>query len=471
MKWQHVVLPILILVSTLAVGQESKYLIYDNDLIPPDEYQRRRQAFMQSIEPEAVAIFYSAPERRRNNTLRYQYRQDDNFYYLTGFDEPNAILVLTPSGVPISVLGDTSRRRVTEILFVMKKDPHREMWEGRLFGPEAAMELLKIEYAATNDKFKSAAPFFAMRYEKVYLPTFREDFSGEIKHLLLPLHETLDDARNRIEIKDPTSIVNKMRAVKSPEELRLIRRATEISVVAHRQAMTSCKPGMYEYELYAIYEYVFRKLGAEFSAYPCIVGAAENSVILHYRTSRKQMKDGEIVLADCGAEYHNYATDITRTFPVNGKFSKPQQEIYELVLKAQEEAMKEIKPGVPFSNASRRADQVLMEGMLQLGIIQDTSQFKRFYPHRLGHPVGLNVHDVSLPVLQPGMVYTVEPGVYIPENSPGVDPKYYNIGVRIEDVVLVTEDGYELLSKGLPRTVKEIEELMKKEGIGNQPLN
>lgn len=233
--------------------------------------------------------------------------------------------------------------------------------------------------------------------------------------------------------------------------------------------MMSCEPGMFEYELQGVYEFVYRKFGAEYNGYPCIVGAGENSVILHYNTVRRKINDGDLVLADCGGEYHGYTTDITRTFPANGRFSKEQRQIYELVLKAQKAAIAMMKPGTAWSDISDTAAGIVEDGLIALGLVKQKNgrEFRRFYTHGLGHSVGLNVHDISSPVMESGVIYTVEPGIYIQEGAEGVDARYYNIGVRIEDTILVTEGGPKNLSEGAPREIDEIESLMKKKGIGN----
>ena len=445
-----------------ATAQDLKYLVYDADLSPPEEYRARRISLMNSLEPGSAAVFYAAPEHTRSNDTEFQYRQNNDFYYFTGFQEPSAILILSANGISAATIGDSSGGAAKEILFVMKKDKRRETWSGRLFGPQGAKEATKIAYATTNDKFADAFASLVSTSSKIYVPKLPQDLHGTMKQLLKPVEDFLRENTDTVRVGDPTKKVREMRSVKSLEEIRLIRKATDISLLAHREAMKECKPTMFEYQLQAVYESAFKKKGAEYTAYPCIVGSGENSVILHYNTSRRQMRSGDVVVADCGAEYHNYATDITRTYPINGKFSQAQREIYEIVYQAQEAAFKEIKPGVPFSNASRRATEVIRDGLLRLGIIKDSAAVRRYFPHGLGHAVGLDVHDPGIPVLEPNVIYTVEPGIYIPEDSPDVDPKYFNIGIRIEDMVLVTNDGYELLSASLPRTIRDIEQLMEK---------
>lgn len=470
----------LMLVFAQSLGAQSvQYLEYDKDLIDVAVYKARRDKLNEEIGKEAVAIFYSAPERTRNADVEYQYRQDDNFYYLTGFVEPNAVLILVPKGHSVRDPRDTSKTMtVTEMLFVEARNPVREHWNGRMYGPEGVMQLRGVQYATTIDRFQPmiGGIFFRGQAKSLYIPPFPGDFAGDIKETMKPMLGLIDLSRSnhlQVELRDPSPIVYRMRAVKAPEEVAMITKASQIGALAHRQAMMSCEPGMYEYELQGIYEYVYRKKGAEYNAYPCIVGAAENSVILHYNTVRRQIKEGDLVLADCGAEYHGYATDITRTFPANGKFSPAQRRIYEIVLAAQNAAMEMLKPGAAWSDLSEKAAQVVEEGLFKLGLTKEKNgrDYRRFFTHGLGHPVGLNVHDISKPVMEAGMVYTIEPGIYIQEGAEGVDPSYYNIGVRIEDTILVTAAGYKNLSADAPREIEEIEKLMKKKGIGNQAVD
>lgn len=472
----RIILLLTTLLSFLVAQQnELKYLQYDTDLIPPSEYKARRDSVMSMIGPNAAAIFYSAPERMRNGDVNYLYRQADNFYYLTGFTEPNAILMLIPKGMSVRI-NDSTTQTVNEMLFVQNRDPHAETWTGRRYGTEGAMKLLGVQTALTNDKFKSLFQrllFSGISY--LYAQPVTSDVTGTLLELLSPIQSFVDNVKRRnskIELRDPNAMVHTMRIVKSKNEIEMLRKATHISVVAHNQAMMSVEPGMYEYELQALYEYVFQRQGAEYYGYPCINGAGENSVILHYNTNRKKINNGDIVLSDCAAEYRGYSSDVTRTYPANGKFTKEQKEIYQIVLNAQNAAIATIKPGVLWNEVTAAADSVIAEGLFALGITNSKTgmAFKKFFNHGLGHPVGLNVHDVGQEKLVPGMLYTVEPGIYIPENSEGVDQKYWNIGVRIEDVILVTETGNENLSAGAPREIAEIEALMKKKGIGNQPL-
>ncbi|MBI4428311.1 MAG: aminopeptidase P N-terminal domain-containing protein [Ignavibacteriales bacterium] len=466
------------LVFISVTSQDLSYVEYDKDLLPPLFHKSRRDSLMARMGNDAVAVIYSNWERVRNGDVEYQFRQDDNFSYLTGFPEPDALLLLAPKGLSVANPDDTSKTiSVTEVLFVRSKDPFREQWDGRRYGPEGVMKLKGLQYAATNDKFRQLfqSALFASGARVIYTPPLPEDLPQGMAELLRPIRSMIEASKARhsqIELRDPSPMIYAMRVVKTPEEIALLTKATHISALAHNQAMMSCQPGMFEYELQAVYEYVYKRMGAEYAGYPCIVGAAENSIVLHYNTNRRQIKDGDIVLADCAAEYHNYSSDVTRTYPANGRFSDAQRKIYQIVLDAQKASIAMIKPGVSWRDVGAKADQVIEDGLFKLGLIKEKNvrAHRKFFIHGLGHPVGLNVHDVGAPVLQPGMVYTVEPGIYIPEGAEGVEPAYYNIGVRIEDVILVTEDGNKHLSADSPREMNEIEAFMGKKGIGNQPV-
>ena len=430
---------------------------------------------MKMIGQDAAAIFYSAPERMRNGDVDYLYRQADNFYYLTGFTEANALLILSPKGIRATI-NDSTTVTANEILFVQNRNPLAEAWTGRRYGTVGAMKLLGVQTALINDKFKTSFQqilFSGIKY--LYAQPVTSDVTGSLKELLAPIQSYVDNAKrynSKIEMRDPNAMIHTMRIIKSAEEIELLKKATEISVIAHTQAMMSVEPGMFEYELQALYEYTFQRMGAEYYGYPCINGAGENSVILHYNTNRKKINNGDLVLSDCAAEYRGYSSDVTRTYPANGKFTKEQKEIYQIVMNAQKAAIAKIKPGVAWTEVSAAADSVIENGLFAIGIIKEKNgkMFRKFFNHGLGHPVGLNVHDVGQQVLVAGMLYTVEPGIYIPETSIGVDSTYFNIGVRIEDVILVTETGNKNFSEGAPREIGEIEMLMKKKGIGNQPL-
>jgi Xaa-Pro aminopeptidase len=274
-----------------------------------------------------------------------------------------------------------------------------------------------------------------------------------------------------LEIKSLASVVAELRSVKSPRELELLQKAIDATAVAHLEAMKSCQPDMYEYEIQAVIEYCFAKNGSAYPGFPTIVGSGPNSCVLHYEANRRQMKNGDVVVMDIGAEYEGYSADITRTVPVNGTFSAPQRELYGIVLRAQTESIKEFKPGGSSMTASQVAYDVIADGLIKLGIIKDKQDARKYYMHGLSHHIGLDVHDPGPygKPYAPGMILTDEPGIYIPEGSP-CDKKYWNIGIRIEDDVLITADGNRVLSAGAPKTIEEIETLMKKQGLGNMPI-
>jgi len=474
---KKIVLMVVCLFSFASAQQDSllKYLQYDADFISPAVYKARRDSVLKMIGQDAAAVFYSAPERMRNGDVDFLYRQADNFYYLTGFTEANAMLILSPKGIRV-MTPDSTTVTANEILFVESRNPLAEAWTGRRLGTYGGMKILGVQAALTNDKFKSTFQqtlFSKIKY--LYVQPITSDVAGKLKELLAPIQSYVDNAKrynSKIEMRDPNAMVHTMRIIKTAEEIEMLKKASEISVAAHNQAMMSVEPGMYEYELQALYEYAFLRQGAEYYGYPCINGSAENSVVLHYNTNRKKINSGDLVLSDCAAEYHGYSSDVTRTYPANGKFTKEQKEIYQIVLNTQKSAIAKITPGVSWMEVSVVADSIIENGLFTLGIIKekDGKQFRKFFNHGLGHPVGLNVHDVGQNMLASGMLYTVEPGIYIPETSEGVEKKYFNIGVRIEDVILVTDNGNKNLSDGVPREINEIESLMKKKGIGNQPL-
>jgi Xaa-Pro aminopeptidase len=449
--------------------------------VTPQLFKARREKFIKSIEPTSIAFFYSSPVRNRNHDTEYRYRQDDNLFYLTGIEEPDCILVLIPAGRQIPSRGDTlAIPAVKEILFYSPRT-ERELIND---GPGLTDDILKKQYGIVSplpmSDFSRILGSLVEKAEVMYFPFFPDDLTGQISEYLRPLRLLVPSISQKIAIKDPTPLLAEMRAIKSTEESGLIRKAAEITAIAQVQAIMSIEPGMYEYEVQALLEYIFARSGAESYAFPSIVGSGENSFFLHSMVNRRMMSDGDLVIIDAGAEYHGYAADVSRTVPVNGRFSDPQREIYEIVLNAQEEAIRTIKPGALIQDYQKKADEIITRGLVSLGILSGnidsliTAQaYVKYTCHGIGHPVGLCVHDVAPKSgrLEPGMVVTVEPGLYIRREMEGVDPKYFNIGVRIEDTILVTKDGCENLSAGVPRNVLELERLMKKRGLGNEPLD
>jgi len=423
--------------------------------------------FINRMNPESVAIIASARAATRSNDTHYRYRQDSDFYYLTGFDEPEAIAVVSPS----------KEQKFT--LFVRPRDPEREIWDGRRAGVEGA----KAEYGADEafpiTEFEEKVGDYLNGATNLYyrIGNGNADLDETIIHQIKRLRTLARKGMRAPEaIIDTGTIIHEMRLFKSPEEIEMMQRAADISAEAHREAMLQARPDMKEYEIEALIEYIFRKSGANAPAYTTIVGGGANATVLHYITNNETLRDGDLLLIDAGAEYQGYAADITRTFPVNGRFTAAQREIYDLVLEAQLACIEMVRPGSRPQDINKRSVEVLTEGMIRLGLLKGDAEtlikeekYKQFYMHTIGHFIGLDVHDVGRyhikdesRQLEPGMVMTVEPGIYIAADTKEIPEKYLGIGVRIEDDVLVTEDGNRILSSKAPKQVEEIEELMAK---------
>jgi Xaa-Pro aminopeptidase len=426
----------------------------------------RLTEFGSKMEPNSIAVFASAHEVRRNQDTDFEFRQDTDFYYLTRLNEPDCIAVLAPN-----------HPQHKYILFVRPRIKEEEIWTGLRAGVEGAIKMHGADAAYDINRLEEVLPQYLKTADKLYYRF------GQNARFDLKLINMLKRLRERVRygeygpttIIDPVTLVHEMRLRKNEEDIASLRRAAQISAEGHVAAMKHCKPGMYEYELEALVEYVFRKNGATGVGYPSIVGSGFNTTILHYNTNNEQIKDGDMVLIDAGAEYNVFSGDITRTFPANGKFSKAQQAIYEAVLAANKAVIEMVKPGESFMKLHEKAVEVVTDQLLALGllsgdrkeIIANKGYFK-FFMHRTGHWLGMDVHDVGRykveddwRKLEPGMVFTVEPGIYIAAGAEGVPAEYFNIGVRIEDDVVVTENGYEVLTTGVPKEVKEIEALMK----------
>ena len=424
--------------------------------------QRRAQlaARMQS----GVAIVPGAPERTRNRDAHYPYRFDSYFYYLTGFREPEAVLVVM-AGEPAKSL-----------LFCRDKNPEREVWDGFRHGPAAAREAFGFDEAHSIARLDELAPELLSNQTALF--THLGADSVWDARVVGWVNEVRNRARSGVtaprEIEDVHVVLDEMRLIKSAEELATMRRAAEISTGAHRRAMQSARPGRSEYEIEAELLYEFRRHGAQAPAYTPIVAAGANACVLHYVENAAALTDGDLLLIDAGCELDGYASDITRTFPVNGKFSGPQKDVYEMVLAAQAAALAEVRPGNTWDQPHEAAVRVLAQGLVDLGLLAggveqaiETEAYKKFYMHRTGHWLGLDVHDAGdyklngqWRALQPGMVLTVEPGCYIRAGD-GVPERFANIGVRIEDDVLVTDDGHEVLTTAAPKAPGDIENLMR----------
>jgi Xaa-Pro aminopeptidase len=402
-------------------------------------FAERRQKVREAMGPSAVAIFLGAPLVIRSHDTPYPFRQDSNFWYLTGFDHPSAAAVLRTDGGP------------DYTLYVEPRDPATEIWTGYRPGTEGALRDYGADEAFTQDQLLEHVPELVGKVERIYHVLGRNlRVDATITETIEALHRRSRQGTEPPEaIIDPRGIVHEMRLIKEPAELDVMRRAAAISAEAHSEAARLAHAGAYEYELEAVIEYNFRRGGAERVGFPSIVGAGPNSVVLHYDKSRRRMEDGDLVVMDIGAEYSYYSADVTRTIPVSGRFTSRQREIYDLVLGAQEAAFAAVKPGNTLMDVERAARLYFQEhGAGKCGAKSCNDQF----PHGVSHWLGMDVHDVGdySVKLAPGMLLTVEPGIYLVDEG---------IGVRIEDDVLVTETGYELLSNA-PRDPDEIEELM-----------
>jgi len=426
-------------------------------------HAKRRKQLMRMMNENSVAILPAAPTLIRNRDVEHGFRQDSDFMYLSGFDEPEAVIVLIPN-----------RKQGEYVLFCRDRDPMKETWNGRRHGMEGAVEAFGADDAYPIDDLEDILPGLMEDRESVYYSIgLNPDFDKHVLKCVNDLRaQSRRGARAPYEFVSLEYLLHDMRLYKSREELSLMRKAAKISVQAHIKAMQVCEPGVYEYELEAEFLSEFRRNGAGW-AYTSIVGGGENSCILHYTENNSELKNKELVLIDAGAEYQGYAADITRTFPVNGKYTVPQKEIYEVVLKAQEAAFAKVKPGNHWNDPHNAAVRALTKGMVEIGLLKGKlaqlikdGSYMKYYMHRTGHWLGMDVHDVGdykiddkWRLFEPGMVLTVEPGLYIPAGSRGAS-RWWNIGVRIEDDLVVTKDGFDLLTKGLPRTVDEVEAVM-----------
>ena len=441
------------------------------DFLGAKFHKDRREALRKLLPENSVAAFFANPVRNRANDVEYVYHQDPNFYYLTGYREPDAVLLIFkdfqtgPKG-----------EKYNEIIFVQPRNEMYEMWTGRRLGEEGVKKELGFNQVFANTQFADYGIDFSKFKEVLFNPFYNDVRNTRDKADLYDLIADFktkvgyrDDLSNSLAVEPQAQNINlnslrgmmgELRGVKTEEELVFLRKAVNISTVGQREVMKAITPGMSEREIQGIHEFVFRKYGAEFEGYPSIVGAGHNGCILHYIDNYKpEVSSKELILMDLGAEYRGYSADVTRTIPVSGKFSKEQKAIYDLVYKAQEEAMKLVKPGVSMSTLNAKTVEIINEGLFELGIISSKTERHNYYPHGCCHHIGLDVHDPGNRTLVKNMAFTIEPGIYIPEGSK-CDKKWWGIAVRIEDDVLVTDKGWELLSKLAPRSSEEIELLM-----------
>lgn len=425
----------------------------------------RRRALMNLMGDKAVAIIPTSQQLHRNADSEFRFRPDSDFYYLTGFSEPDAILVLCPHHAEHKV-----------VMFVRPRDPVKETWSGRRAGVEGAVSTYGVDAAFSLDELETHLPGYLEGATDLY---YRPGIVPDMDRKVFSLFQMLRGAKRRLtpspsRIIDLSVPLHELRLKKGPEELALMRFSADIAAEAHRTAMAHTCPGRFEYELEALIEYVFRARGAVGPSYTTIVGGGDNATILHYVENNARLKDGELVLIDAGAEFQYYGSDITRTFPVSGRFSPLQRDLYTLVLDAQKAAIAQVRPGVPFSSFHDAAVRVLTEGLVFLklltGSVDDliaSEAYKPFYMHRTGHYLGLDVHDAGDYVLggasrplEPGMVVTVEPGLYFGRNLLDIPDEFKGIGIRIEDDLLVTLDGHEILTSAAPKEIDALEALV-----------
>jgi Xaa-Pro aminopeptidase len=459
----------------VAVNAFSQTVELPDDFLKPDFHKGRRQALREKLPPNSVAVFFANAVRNRANDVNYLFHQDPNFYYLTGYKEPDAVLLIFKDKQTAN-----NGAQYDEIIFVQPRNAAEEMWTGRRLGDQGVKSALGLEQAFNNTEFRKYNVDFS-KFSSILFSDFKNDVrddprdSSDLYSLIdqfkikvnypsagNTLNVTREVPKNNLNTRDLAVIMGTLRGAKTKEELELVRKAVSISCIGQREVLKAIKPGMSEREIQGIHEFVFKKYQAEELGYPSIVGAGHNGCILHYEENYKpNVSNSELILMDLGAEFHGYTADVTRTIPVSGKFSSEQKQIYELVLKAQEAAMKICKPGITIQELSMVTRSVINSGLKDLGIIKSEDEKHLYYPHGCCHHIGLDVHDpIPQGPLRENMIITIEPGIYIPENS-NCDKRWWGIAVRIEDDFLVTANGYENLSAAAPRKVEDIEALMK----------
>ena len=429
------------------------------------EMKVRRKELMAQMEPNSIALLASAPPHIRNGDAEYLYRQNSDFYYLTGFSEEHAFLALIPG-----------RKQGEAILFCQEKDKQKELWTGILMGPSAACEELGIDDAFPISDIDDILLGLIEGRDRVYYSMGKDDqFDNQVMDWVKVIRNKAKmGAHPPGEFLVLDHLLHELRLFKSAGEIKLMEKAAKISAEGHKSAMACCKPGIKEYEMEAELLYAFTRNGSRAPAYNSIVASGENACILHYNKNDAEVKEGDLILIDAGCEYGHYASDITRTFPATGKFSPEQKAIYEIVLAAQDAAIDAVAPGVSWDEPHNVSVKVITQGLVKLGLLKGkvsqlikAGSYRDFYMHRVGHWIGMDVHDVGdykiddhWRLLEPGMVTTIEPGIYISPENKNVEKRWRGIGVRIEDDVLVTKQGNKILSEGIPKTIEEIELFM-----------
>ena len=429
------------------------------------EFARRRKNLMGMMDKHTIAIIPGAREVTRSRDTEYPFRQNSDLFYLTGFEEPDAVLVLVPG-----------RRQGQVVLFCRERDPDMELWNGYRLGPEGAVAYLGVDDAFPIDDLDEILPGLIEGTQRIYYSMGYDDvFDQRVMGWVNQIRKLVrTGAAPPADFTDLAFLLHEQRLIKSAAEVRVMRKAGEISAAAHVRAMQECQPGRYEYHLEAAIQHTFAEHGARFPAYNSIVGSGANACVLHYTENASKMRAGDLVLIDAGCEYQGYAADITRTFPVSGQFSTEQRAIYDVVLEAQRAAIAKVRPGNTWNQPHDATVRVITRGLIKLGLLRGKERelikaeaYRDFYMHRAGHWLGLDVHDVGeyrvdgrWRQLEPGMVLTIEPGIYIAADNTKVPKRWRGIGVRIEDDVVVTEQGCDVLTGDVPKRADEIEALM-----------
>ncbi len=425
-------------------------------------FSERRSELSKKVLDDSAIIVASSPVKSRISDTDYLYRQDSNFYYLSGYEEPESILLIRPYA-----------KKDNFIIFCRDRDPLKEQWDGFRSGQTGAVQDFGADKSLSISSVDSLMPELLEGAKNIYYSMsspcgLDQRINTWVDQIRINTRAGAEPPQNLLSLD---SVIHEMRLLKSDEEIEVMKQAAEITTEAHIRAMKAVKPGMFEYQLEAEYLYAFNKNGARAPAYNSIVGGGNNACILHYVENNSELKDGDVVLVDAGCEYKYYASDVTRTFPVNGSFTEEQKQIYSVVLEAHKQSMDQLKPGNKWNLAHEKSVEVIVEGLIDLGIIKsskkeaiDTGEYSKYYMHRIGHWLGMDVHDVGSYKkdgdwrdLEPGMVMTIEPGIYILDSLEGVEDKWKGIGVRIEDDVMVTKKGFEVLTPDIPRSIEEVE--------------
>lgn len=450
---------LLLTLPAVMFAQSAKDTLYDTDHLPASFHAGRRAELLKFISDSGMVMLFSSYDKVRSNDVDYPFSQDRNFFYFTGYNESNGALLLFKKKQEFdSVISN-------DVLLVNERNASKEVWTGKMLGTKGAKEKLGAGHVYENKKLSELDIDWKSIDTVYYLPlpeSVPDDKmnKGDVASMYRYLVSEIEKNKVKSNVRELPERFAYLRQTKTPEEITMLKKAVNASIEAHYEVMRMIRPGMSEFDGQAVFEYVTASSGCEDVGYPSIVGAGHNSCILHYSTNRKKLVDGDLMVIDAGGEYHYYTADVTRTFPVNGKYTAEQKIIYDIVLEAQEAGIKACVPGNKFWEPNKEATNVIARRLQELGIIKNSLEVRRYFMHGTSHYLGLDVHDAGLyGPLEAGHVITVEPGIYIAEGS-DCDPKWWNIGVRIEDDILITSKGPENLSGKLPRKTEEIEKIM-----------